>query len=381
MYCGKIESGVEKFKKIPPQMKAVLAVVDFLFILLLLFVVISGLWGVNNDATAHLTGEDVNEGEDTAAGGGRMMGESGPSHSNPLSNPLSAREILTKNGYELLMDKESDDPGNVSIKWGDLSESGMNLLVSNFDSVKMWISYSVRPDETLQDPSKMPSDEDIGMYKNENKDEDIAKGDINLIGFILAMNFYVPKGEDYLRVMTELDPDEICEMILAIDFLLPTDRETILRELAVVIRLSRLNISDLDMKIFKDIMSVIRTIYDPYDRLWNEEKKKLTILNLDTEDGLEICENLWIFNNTIEILDIKFADYNEVGARKLSDAINSGWLKNLQELHIPGIPKTSLFDHIYDALSKRCAQKLKVLNVHGNGLSDGDISRLIFLRI
>ena len=52
----------------------------------------------------------------------------------------------------------------------------------------------------------------------------------------------------------------------------------------------------------------------------------------------------------IEVLDIKFADHSGIGAKKLSDAINNGWLKNLKELHIPGIPKTSLFDHIYNAL-------------------------------
>ena len=93
-----------------------------------------------------------------------------------------------------------DDPGNISIKWGDLSESGMKSLVSNFDSVRMWILYAIRPDEQSQDPSKMPSDEEIELYKDENKDEDIVKGDIDLIGFILAMNFYVSKEERIIYV-------------------------------------------------------------------------------------------------------------------------------------------------------------------------------------
>ena len=53
------------------------------------------------------------------------------------------------------------------------------------------------------------------------------------------------------------------QMILAIDFHLPTDRETIIRELAAVIRLSKLDISDSDMEIFQDIisLSVLFTIH------------------------------------------------------------------------------------------------------------------------
>ena len=63
--------------------------------------------------------------------------------------------------------------------------------------------------------------------------------------------------------MIELDPDEIYKMIMAIDFHLPTDRETIIHELATIIRLSKLDIINFDMEIFQDIilLSVLLIIH------------------------------------------------------------------------------------------------------------------------
>ena len=202
-------------------MRTTLAVVGFTF---LLFAIISIFWiikcerkdEINNEDTTHLMDEDGNimepqsneihvEGEDTArvvsTDDSGVIGESRPPHSNTLNDasPLSVGEKLIRDGYGLLVGKGLDDPRNISVKWGDLSESGIKLLISNFDIFRTWILRAMRSNEPSQDPPEMPLDEDIELYKDENKDKEIVSDD-DLIGFILAMNFYGSKEERIIHI-------------------------------------------------------------------------------------------------------------------------------------------------------------------------------------
>ena len=250
--------------------------------------------------------------------------------------PLSdAGGILLKRGWKILTNNEFDDKKlenlkDISMSLDQISPSGRNLLITNFGSLTKF--YSRSEDVTDGEPVAKRTRLETGS-------ESISK--TQLIGLLLSVNYYESElREEDIFMIDKLNHLEIFEILLSVNSCISKEKSRVFRMFFETMDPVKLS----GMWMFCK-MDVLKGLLLSYNNTWKEDGKKLTILNLDNKYGLTICEYLYLFD--VRVLDIKFADWNGMGARKLSDAISKGWLKDLEELHIPGIPATSLFNHMY----------------------------------